>query len=376
MKNDKIMGTRRWLFWFSLGTVLIIIYKFFDNFTGIGKWIGNLFSIIAPFLAAIIISYILYKPCSAIENKLKKKTKLNHTRGISIIVVYTIVIIVLLLILNFIIPALINSVGDLINNIQNYYNSITTNGIHGNWAPFIKDNILKPLVEYIQQMDFKTMITPDKIIEYVSSAIGVVKTIFSVFIAFVCSVYILAARENIIDFIKRFAKASMTQKGFRRFNRYFTSGNEIFFGFISSQFIDAFVVAVLMSITLLILNVKYAVLLGVMIGIFNLIPYFGAILAVVIAGLITVLTGGWQQALIMVVVVTIVQQIDANIINPRITGSKLNVSPLLVIFAVTVGGAYFGIIGMFLAVPIAVLIKLMIEDYIANKNSEKKKAVE
>ena len=72
----------------------------------------------------------------------------------------------------------------------------------------------------------------------------------------------------------------------------------------------------------------------------------------------------------MVIIITIVQQIDANIINPRITGSKLNVSPLLIIFSVTIGGAYFGIIGMFLAVPIAVLIKLMVTDYISNKNKE------
>ena len=163
----------------------------------------------------------------------------------------------------------------------------------------------------------------------------------------------------------------MTEKGYKRFNRYFTKGNTIFFGFISSQFIDAIVVTILASITLLIMKVKYAVLLGVVIGLFNLIPYFGAIIAIGIAGIITVLTGGWKQAIIMVIVITIVQQLDANIINPRITGSKLNVSPLLIIFSVTIGGAYFGIIGMFLAVPVAVLIKLMVTDYISNKNVEK-----
>ena len=96
MKNDKIMGTRKWLFWFSLGAVLIIVYKFFDNFSGIGKWIGNLFSIIAPFLAAIIIAYILYKPCSFIERKLKRNTNLKHTRVISIVCVYIIVFILIL----------------------------------------------------------------------------------------------------------------------------------------------------------------------------------------------------------------------------------------------------------------------------------------
>ena len=259
---------------------------------------------------------------------------------------------------------------DLANNIQIYYNSIKIDKIGESWAPFIKDNILKPMVDYIQQIDFKTIVTPEMIKEYVTSAIGAVKVLFNIFISIICSIYILAERESILKFIDKMANVVMSEKAYNKFNRYFTHGNKIFFGFISSQFIDGIVVAILVSIVLLIMKVKYAVLLGIMIGIFNLIPYFGAIVAVIIAGLITILTGGWQQALIMMIVVTIVQQIDANIINPRITGSKLNVSPLLVIFSVTIGGAYLGVVGMFIAVPIAVLIKLMIDDYISNKTLE------
>ena len=369
MKTEKIMGTKRWIFWISIGTILIIIYKFFDNFTGIGKWIANLLGVLAPFLVAILISYILYKPCSKLEQKLKKKIK--HARGLSIFIIYAIVFLFLFFVLKFIIPAVINSVVDLVNNIQSYYNSIATNEIGESWTPFIKDNIIRPLVDYIQGLDFKYMLAPEKMLEYLSSAIGVVKILFSFFIAIICSIYILAEREKIVDAINKFAKASMSEKGYAKFNRYFTSGNTIFFGFIYSQFIDAIVVSILTSITLLIMKVKYAVLLGFLIGLFNLIPYFGAIVAIGIAGIITILTGGWEQALLMVIVITIVQQLDANIINPRITGSKLNVSPLLIIFSVTIGGAYFGVVGMFLAVPVAVLIKLMVSDYIYNKNVEK-----
>ena len=268
MKNDRIMGTRRWIFWFSLGTVLIIIYKFFDNFSGIGKWIGNLFAVLAPFLAAIIISYVLYKPCAKVEKGLKKR-KIKHSRGISIFIVYVLVFVIFFFVLKFIIPTLINSIGDLINNIQSYYNAIAKNEMQSNWAPFVNDNILKPLVNYIQNLDFKTIITPEKVIDYLSSAIGVVKALFAIFVAVVSSIYILAERESIVKYINKLAKVTMTSNGYRRFNRYFSNGNKIFFGFISSQFIDGFVVAILMSVTLLILRVKYAVLLGVMIGLFN-----------------------------------------------------------------------------------------------------------
>ena len=117
-----------------------------------------------------------------------------------------------------------------------------------------------------------------------------------------------------------------------------------------------------------IMGIKYAPLLGFMIGLFNMIPYFGAIIAVIIATLITLITGGLSQAIWMVIVVTILQQIDANIINPKIVGDSLKISPLLVIFAVTLGGAYFGVLGMFLGVPIIAVIKILLNDYIEYKN--------
>ena len=119
-----------------------------------------------------------------------------------------------------------------------------------------------------------------------------------------------------------------------------------------------------------IMGVKYAALLGFMIGLFNVIPYFGAIIAVAIAVVITIFTGGITQAIWLAVVVIILQQIDANIINPKIIGNSLKISPLLVIFAVTVGGAYFGVLGMFLAVPVIAVIKLLVSDYIERTSND------
>ena len=120
------------------------------------------------------------------------------------------------------------------------------------------------------------------------------------------------------------------------------------------------------------MGVKYAILLGVMIGLFNLIPYFGAIIGVGIALIITLLTGGFTQAIWTGIVVIILQQVDANIINPKIVGNSLTVSPLLVIFSVTVGGAYFGFVGMLLAVPVAAVIKIVAGDCLDYLNSKKK----
>ena len=109
-----------------------------------------------------------------------------------------------------------------------------------------------------------------------------------------------------------------------------------------------------------------------MIGLFNIIPYFGAIIGVRIATLITIFTGGVSQALWMLVVVIVLQQIDANIINPKIIGNALKISPILVIFSVTLFGAYFGVLGMFLAVPIIAVIKILVNDFIDYRIEKKK----
>jgi len=165
--------------------------------------------------------------------------------------------------------------------------------------------------------------------------------------------------------------AMFDEKTCNKMEEYMNSTNKIFFKFISSQLLDAIIVGILVTIAMSIIGVKYAVLLGFMIGLFNIIPYFGAIIAVVISIIITIITGGLSQAIIMALVVIILQQIDANIINPKIIGNSLQISPLLVIFAVTVGGAYFGVLGMFLAVPVVAVLKIVVNDYLEFKIKKK-----
>lgn len=376
MKKEKILGTKKWFYWVSIGIVLIIVYKLLDNFTGIGGWLGNLFSVLAPFLEGILIAYILYSPCKKIENifiKSKSKFIRKHARGTSIAITYIIVIALIAWFMNVIIPTLGTSIADLISNVQNYYNSVISDSPDITIAPFIQENILKPVVDWLQNTNFETFFTFDRIKEYLSSAMGVIKGIVNIFIAVICSVYILAQRTRIIRFLNRLAKAVLTERGYERYQKYFITGNGIFFRYLSSQLVDGIVVAILTSIAMSIIGVKYSILLGTLIGISNLIPYFGAIFGVAIAIIITLLTGGWEQALIMGIVVIILQQIDANIINPRITSSSLKVSPLLIMFAVTVGGAYFGILGMFLAAPILTLVKVIVEDFIEEKLTSKEK---
>lgn len=367
---------KKWIYWFLLGVAIIVVYKALDNFGNIMGEVGKFFDILGPFLAGILISYLLYMPCKKIEEAYtKSKSKLirKRSRTLSIITVYLIVVLLIMILINFILPVVIESVTELFNNLQWYVDT----AIHKyNELPedsMLKGEIVQELITNVQNINLKKYFNLDNVLGYLMGAINAVTSVFNVFVAVIVSIYILSERTQIIKSLKKFAAAMFKDKTYKNIDKYFNNSNEIFFKFVASQFLDAVVVGILTTIAMTIMKIKFAPLLGFMIGLFNMIPYIGAIIAVALAGLITLITGGLSQAIWMLIVVIILQQIDANIINPKIIGQSLKISPLLVIFAVTVGGAYFGILGMFLAVPVMAVIKIVIEDYVNMKLAEKQK---
>ena len=373
MKKEN--AVKKWLFWFGLGVAIILVYNILGNFTKVTDWIGNLLRTLMPFIIGILIAYLLYLPCRKVESILKKTKKKNflnkHARGLSITTVYIITAIIIVIIINVIMPSVVESFTELVTNIPNYYNTVVEKI---NELP--DDNILKTeqaknVIDSIKNIDWNELFNFERIQTYIASAMSAVRTIMDVCISFIVSIYILAQRKQIVAFLARLTHAIFNEKAYYKIRKCFNNGNEIFFKFLTSQIIDAIIVGVLVSTGLSIINVKYAILLGFIIGLFNLIPYFGAIIGVVLSILITILTGGIGKAAVMTVVVIVLQQIDANIINPKIVGDSLNISPLLVIFAVTIGGAYFGVLGMFLAVPVFTVIKMLIEDFVDERETKK-----
>lgn len=373
--NDIKNHGKKWIFWFALGVALIIVYKALDNFTDVMSIVGTFFDIITPFLVGIFISYLLYVPCKKIEqtySKSKLKWINKKSRALSIVTVYFIILLLLIILINFILPVVLESVMDFINNIQSYYEMAITNYNNLPDDNILKSEIVNDTIQNIQNLDIKQYFQLERIFSYVISAIDAVTGIFDVFVAVIVSVYILVERKQIIKFFKKLIEAIVKERTYKNIDKYFNSSNQIFFKFIASQFLDAIIVGIMVTIAMTIMGIRYAPLLGFLIGLFNMIPYVGAIIAVGISALITLITGGLSQTIWMLVVVIILQQIDANIINPRIIGQSLKISPLLVIFAITVGGAYFGILGMFLAVPAIAVIRILIEDYIDYKIAVKK----
>lgn len=362
---------KKWIYWFSLALAVIIVFKFFDNFTQIGEFITNLVNILMPFILGALAAYILYIPCKKVEEcfrKTKFKFLNKRARGLSIFTVYLIILIIAFILVNVIMPPIIESITDLVNNLPGYYSTLrrTLNNLPEE-SFWVKINA-KEMINNISKIDFAQYISMENITGYVKGVISVASGIFDVFVTIIISIYILRDRENIVKFFKKLTGSVFKEKTQKTISKYFEKTNSIFFNFISGQLLDAVIVAVITTIAMIIMGVEYATLLGFIIGLFNMIPFFGAIVAVAIAIFITICTGGIGQSIWLAIVIIILQQIDANIINPKIIGDKLKISPILVIFSVTFAGAYFGVLGMFLAVPIVAMLKPVVMDYLEFKN--------
>ena len=376
MKKEK--DWKRWVGLFLFCVTLIVIYKTLDNFGVIFTWLDNFNKIIMPFILAIIIAYIFYIPCRSVE-RLYRKSKIKiiskKCRGLATLTIYLIAGFAIFVIIRFVFPTLTKSITELAMNLPGYYNRALDY-----FSNLPEDNALKQLniadmVLKVKEVNIAEKVVGfldfDNVSQYIKGVMGLTGIIFDAFVTLVVSIYLILERSDIKSFLKNLSKAMFNKEMNERLAEYYRKTNNVFFNFISSQVLDAILVGIISTIAMTIMKVRYAALLGFLIGLFNIIPYFGAIVAVGISIIITIFTGGIFKAIWMAITVIILQQIDANIINPRILGNSLQLSPILVIFSITILGSYFGVLGMFLAVPIAAMIKILLLDFIDERKEEK-----
>jgi predicted PurR-regulated permease PerM len=190
------------------------------------------------------------------------------------------------------------------------------------------------------------------------------------FLSFVCAYYFLVEKENITVKLKKVGKVFIPKKIYENIMLLLKDINSVFAGYIRGQILDAVIMAALISGSLGALGIKYSLLIGIVSGFSNIIPYFGAIIGFLL-GVSAALIGGKPIKMLYVgITIIVLQQIDSVIISPKIVGNKVSLSPVAVILALTVAGRLFGITGMIFAVPTTALIKLTIKR-IYNKKSVK-----
>jgi predicted PurR-regulated permease PerM len=264
-------------------------------------------------------------------------------------------------------PILVTSVVDLANSIPMYINSILDYFDNAQedsiWYSLnIADTMRESSGDIINQF-----INISTIEQFARGIINVAGEIFNLLLGMIISLYLLLERDRIIEFFRSLNESVFKKERVRnRLVKYLNQVNKVLFTFIASKGLDSIINLVAVTSILLIFDVPYAFLLGLIAGVFNFIPYLGSLIAVILITLITVITGGPAKAIQVVIPLLLFQQLDGNFIEPRIMKSSLKISPILVIIAVVIGGAYFGIFGMFFAVPVAAIIKQLLIEYVSH----------
>lgn len=365
----------KYLSLFIFAVAVIAVYKTFDNIGAIFGWFDNLLYLLRPFIIGFAISYVLVSPCRFIE-KLLLKQKNNwlkeRRRAVSVIIIYALFLLVIVLVLVTVIPAIVSSLVEFYNNLPsligafvNWFNSLDLGITLG-------ENTLSQLFEndYFSVQELLKFLDLANMNRYAQGVMSVGSGVVHVFMGLIVSVYILLDRANLKSGLARLSRVVFKDKSRRFLLKYLRRINEFANKYIYCMLVDAIIIFVAGFLVLSIEGVEYAPLLALMLGVFNLIPYFGAIIATATIGIITVFTGSLTLAIVAVVSMIVLQQLDANLIQPKLFAGSLQVKPLWVIFAVFVGGGLFGTIGIFLAVPIAALCRSIIIDFMEYREAK------
>lgn len=358
-----------WITAFIFIAAVILFKEIVSTLPQIVLGLGKLLSILSPFIIGFIIAFLLYVPCKKFEGLYKKIKKplffAKHARGLSIITIYIICVAVLVVLLALIIPWLVKSLIGIYDNRDVYYDRIValiTSYCDADGKIFGIDP--KPFYEKLNPQDWLTNIDRDQLMRVAGGVYKFGTALVDVVLAIFSSIYMLASRESVLRSIGKFFTLFTSRKNVKNSYNYLCKISGIFYSYIYSALIDALVVAVSCTVAFLIIGVDYAPLFGFLVGVANLIPYFGAIIAGVAVSAFTLATDGFVTALIVAIVVVVIQQIDCNILQPRIVGHTVGIPPLLTLIAITVGGGLLGFGGIIIGVPIAASIQMIVGDII------------
>ncbi|MBQ6907156.1 MAG: AI-2E family transporter [Clostridia bacterium] len=352
----------KWFVALIFAIILIAVYKTFDNFNRIIEIIKLTWSALTPFVIGFVIAYIFNMPCKKIDAMAKKskyKFLSKNSKPISIILVYAAALLLLYIVIRSIVPALYKNVLDLYYNVPKYFDEVISALV--TWQE--KHDITLFEVDKLTATNaFNNILNNIDVTQFSKYAQGVIKVtsgVMNILIGVIASVYMLIEKENIIALSKRVCRLIFKEETAEKLIEDVAKINDIFSKYIFCLLLDAVMMTVLSTIILSLLRVKYAIILGALIGICNLIPYFGAIIAGISSVLITLITGGLLKAIWAAIALAILQQVDGNFIGPKIMGNVLNISPLWIIFAVTLGGGLFGVGGMVISVPVFMVVKMI-----------------
>ena len=356
------------------GILIVLFYLLVHNMGGILHFIGKALGVLSSFIIGIFITLVLSPLRQWLEEKWLSKTKLKPSvqRVIAVIICIALLLILISAFFLILIPQLIDSMATLIGSMDSYVNTV---------REFI-DRMLANNEQVSDALNNMLDLMGDSISDWLTSAVGgfrtlvnysisFVKGIINILIGIVVSIYILLDEENFQRQVKSLLYAILPPARAQKTYRLIRTTWKTFKSYFVGKFVDSLVVAIITYIVMAIMKMPYAPLIAVVVGTTNMIPVVGPFIGAIPCGIILLIISP-LRALEFLIYDIILQQIDGNILGPIILGESVGLSAIWILFAITVFGALFGILGMFIGVPIFsviyVTIQQFIQDSLASRN--------
>lgn len=337
-------------------------------------------AILKPILIGFALAYILDGAVGWFEEKYKRVkyvNRLKSTRGLAVMTVVLLVLGGFALILSLLVYSVTDQIrvvnfDSLATLVENYANSLTKfskmlterlNTMNIESAEISK--MVKTISDYMMNLGTNFL---SSLMNSLSNVTGIVTTIaFSSIIA----IYFLIDGRMIKGVVGKVSYALFSDRANARMKRFLRDADQVFSGYMKGTLMDVGVMMVLISLTLSIVGVNFAIIIGILAGLGNLIPYCGPFIAYGLSALVCLVNGDMTKLVIAIVALIVIQFIDGNIIGPKLLSQSIEIHPLLVIICLIIGSSIGGLLGMLFAVPVGALIKVIFMRFIDNRIAKK-----
>lgn len=351
LKNNKYRGLIIALIISIL--VILILFKLIDNADIFINIIKKFISLSMSFIYGVVIAYVL----TPIVKLFEKKAKLN--RGLSIALTYAILIGSITLLALYAIPNLIDNIKEIGSNIPNYITSIEDmiNKVIGQEEINSFINTTGANININTYVDKVGQIIIGALEGSVMKMVSLSSIIIQFIIGLLVAIYILMDKERLLFECKRLMYLILKKQKSDRIIEFIQTYNSMIVTYIGIKAIDSTIIGILAFVLLTIVNSEYALLLAILVGITNMIPYFGPFIGEILGFLINVFVSPMKGVVVFLALFAL-QMFDGWYLDPKLIGNKVGVRPFWIIYAVVIGGGFFGPIGMLLASPTAATIKI------------------
>ena len=372
--------------YFLVIVACIVCYFAFLRIDDIAKFLKEVATILQPIIMGLVFAYLLNPMVKMIERnlipvldeKIKNEKKVRSlARNIGVFTSILITLAVVVLLLNMVLPELYESIRDMIISLPGQMNdameyleahaikdsaiSGTLNTVLENAAASLETWLRTDLISQVNQM----------MSSLTSGVISFFETLFNIVIGLIVSVYVLTSKEKFIGQCKKATYALFQKDRANLILQVTRKSNEIFGGFVIGKIIDSIIIGIICFVVLSLLKMPYTLLVSVVVGVTNVIPFFGPFIGA-IPSIILILLAEPIKGLYFMIFILLLQQFDGNILGPKILGNSTGLSAFWVVFSILLGGGMFGFVGMVMGVPTFAVFYYLVEMFLNQKLQKKK----